>query len=304
MAINLTNLTNVKGWISSPAGSGMSSGDDATLKRLIASCSRQAMSYIGRQAIYRQNITNDTYTGNGSQSLLICQWPVISMTQVLINDVSIPAASNPNSAGWLLQPWDGFSVGRPQLLQLNGYAYQAPIGSGIPYSEGGAPWNNGFTRGSACWNTPQNVVLSYIAGYAVIGEKFTVPAAPYQYTAVQALGTWGQDDGAIYTSTGVALTAVANSPAQGQYSVADNGIYTFNSADSGSAITINYSVVPYDLEQAIIEFVGESYSYKSRIGQKSKSLNGVETASYNIVGVPDRIKTMLNPYKSVIFKRS
>ncbi len=296
MARNLTTLTNLKGWI---GGTGMSAGDDATLNRLIAASSGQIMRYICRQSIFKNVITNDKYTGNGTQSLLVQQWPVITMNQVLVNGVVIPHAADSTVSGWLLQPWDGFSAGRPQMLQLNGYSFEPPVGCGSAYY-GGMPYNGGFTRNDAMTNAKQNVVLSYTTGYLVQGETTTIGGTPYQYTALQLNGTWGQDDG--LTINGVAGVPVASSPTTGQYSVA-TGVYTFAAADTGKTVVLNYSYIPSDIEQACIEMAGESYSYKQRIGQRSKSLGGNETASFNLDGMTQRIKEILNPYKSVIFKR-
>ncbi len=299
MALNLTTLANLKGWIASPVGSGMSSADDATLNRLIAASSGQIMRYIGRQTIFKNAVTNDTYTGNGNQTMLIQQWPVLTLNSVQVNNVMIPAAANSAASGWLLSPWDGHSAGRPQLLSLNGYSFQNPVAYGLPYMDGGSPYNSGFTRNQGMNCTPQNVVLNYICGYST-SETGTIPATPFQITAAQVQGTWGQDDG--LTINGVAGVPVASSPATGQYSVAA-GVYTFAAADTGKAVVMNYSYIPFDLEQACIEMAGESYSYKQRIGQQSKSLNGNETASFNLDGMTQRIKAILNPYRSTIIKR-
>jgi hypothetical protein len=299
MAQNLTNLANLSNWIQSPAGTGQNTADNPTLNRLIAAQSRAIMTYLGRQSIFNNVITNDKYTGNGTQSLLVQQWPVITMNQVLVNNVAIPAALDSTVSGWLLQPWDGFSAGRPQMLQLNGYSFEPPVGCGSSYG-GGMPYNGGFTRNDAMTSAKQNVVLSYTTGYLVQGETVTIPTTPYQITALQANGTWGQDDG--LTIAGVAGVPVASAPTTGQYSVSA-GVYTFAAADTGKAVVLNYSYIPSDIEQACIEWCAEKYMYKGRIGQKSKSLAGQETTSYNIAGMTDSIKVLLQPYKSVIFKR-
>ena len=54
--------------------------------------------------------------------------------------------------------------------------------------------------------------------------------------------TFVEDFGVFYAATGVQLTPVASSPAQGQYMrPASPGTYTFNSADNGAAMLIYYS---------------------------------------------------------------
>lgn len=72
-------------------------------------------------------------------------------------------------------------------------------------------------------------------------QSVTVPSTgPYTVTpTVPNSGTWSQDLGAQYNSSGVSLVYVASSPAQGQYSVS-GGTYTFNAADAGQVIVLNY----------------------------------------------------------------
>jgi hypothetical protein len=296
---NLTTLANVQSWVGTPSGSGFNTQDNANLQRLISSTSMIIMRFLSRQSLFKNIITNDTYTGNGKNTLLIQQWPVIQMNQVLVNNVVIPAAQNNTQAGWLLSPWDGFSAGRPQQLSLNGYNFDSCLGAAYPYY-GGTPFNSGFSRNEAMSSNNQNVVLSYTTGYVVQNEAWNIPATPYQITALQPNGTWGQDDGV--TIAGVAATPVNGTPTTGQYNVAA-GVYTFAAADAGKAVVLNYSYIPADIEQACIEMVGEKYSYKSRIGQKSKSLGGQETTTYNLAGITDSVRAILQPYRSYIIKR-
>ena len=299
--LNLTNLPNLKSWLLSPAaGTPFTTNDDATLNRLISASSTQIMQYLARQTIFKNTVTNDVYTGNVNNSMLIQQWPVITLNSLYINNVLIPQAANNTTSGWLLQPWDGFSSGRPQQLSLNGYSFLPGSCYGEAYYGGGSPYNSGFTRNSGGYSGAQNVVLNYVVGYCVQGEATTIPATPFQYTALQQQGTWGQDDG--HTIAGVAGVPVASAPTTGQYSVV-NGLYTFAAADVGKSVVLNYSYVPFALEQCCIGLAAEFYKYKPRIGQKSQSVGGSETSSYDLSGIPDRIKTALAPYRSIISKR-
>lgn len=69
----------------------------------------------------------------------------------------------------------------------------------------------------------------------------TVPASgPYTLTpAVPNSGTWAQDMGVQYSVSGIFLVPVSSAPAQGQYTVVA-GVYTFNAADHGAALTLNF----------------------------------------------------------------
>jgi hypothetical protein len=71
-------------------------------------------------------------------------------------------------------------------------------------------------------------------------EAGTVAATtPFTYTVANA-ATFVDDGGVLYATTGLPLTQVASSPAEGQYSIS-SGVYTFNSADTGKAILVNYT---------------------------------------------------------------
>lgn len=72
-----------------------------------------------------------------------------------------------------------------------------------------------------------------------LAEAGTVPAStPYTVTVANS-ANFVQDWGVTYASSGLALTPVASSPTQGQYSVAA-GVYTFAAADASAAVLINY----------------------------------------------------------------
>ena len=73
---------------------------------------------------------------------------------------------------------------------------------------------------------------------SAVGEAGTVSATPFTVT-VANVSTFDTDLGVVYAATGTPLTRVASTPAQGQYSVAA-GVYTFNSADTGVAVLIDY----------------------------------------------------------------
>jgi hypothetical protein len=69
------------------------------------------------------------------------------------------------------------------------------------------------------------------------GESGTVASGA---VTVANSATFVEDFGVFYAATGVQLTPVGSSPAQGQYSVSA-GVYNFNSADNGASVLIYYS---------------------------------------------------------------
>lgn len=93
-------------------------------------------------------------------------------------------------------------------------------------------WNNIFFGEAA--TTTGGRVLSF-------QQPGAVPAAsPYTLTpTVPGSGTWNQDAGVFYASTGIQLQPVASGPTTGEYSVSA-GVYTFAAADEGASLLFNY----------------------------------------------------------------
>lgn len=81
---------------------------------------------------------------------------------------------------------------------------------------------------------------SMAAGQTLVAqnEAHPIPATPYQVTVTQS-ATFTVDLGVQNAATGVPLTAVASSPATGQYSHSA-GVYTFAAADTGNNVVISY----------------------------------------------------------------
>jgi hypothetical protein len=269
---DLTTLTNVKAWLGVTQ-----TNTDAVLQRLISQCSRMILNYLQRPSLISQTYTDVTDGAGGSHEFLD-NWPVTAVSQVVVDGQVIPESvmqigQNSQVAGWRFEAWDGFGPGSQQPVELIGHKFR-------------------------CGRL--NVSIAYTAGYLVAGEAQTVAQVgeAYQVTASQLIGPWAADGGVTYAN-GSALAAVVSSPAQGQYSVAD-GVYTFNAADVGQAVLLSYSFTPADLEDACINWVSERFRYRDRIGQKTKSLGGQETASYDLSDIPGYIKAQLQPYAKVL----
>ncbi len=267
----LTTLNTVKAWLNVNTTT-----DDLLLTRLITQISGATLNYLARPAI-----TQETYTelrdGVGNNRLVLRNWPVISITSLTVGSQTIPQATTLTSSGYTLATWDGTSAGLPQEITLRGYQ---------------------FCRGRS------NIQIVYQAGYVIQNEPQTVPSTtPYSLNVDAPYGSWAQDEGVTYTN-GTPLTAVTSSPTVGQYTVtsdgAGNAIYTFSSSDSGEGILISYSFTPADLEQAVLEWIGERYKYKDRIGQTTRGLGGSETAGYSLKGIPDYIQVVFDSYRKFL----
>lgn len=285
----LTTLANVKQYI---YGAGQTATtDDKYLQQTLNQLSGAILDYIQRPVLFKKQYT-ERRDGVGNTSMTLRNYPVLSVSSLTVagsltgsygfasGTQTIPAASSIGQAGYIIDLWDGTIADNPHRITLNGYC---------------------FPRGK------NNVQVVYTAGYSLT-ESYTISSATTssgaagldKYTALQPYGTWGQDDGVVYASSGSSLTSLPSStssvPTAGQY-VVTNGVYQFSGADNGLAVNISYSYIPSALEQACIQWVAERYSYKSRIGQRSKSLGGNETASYDLKAMPDFVALMVNPYR-------
>jgi hypothetical protein len=285
-ASDLAILSDVKTWLA--GSSGLGSSDDALLARLITDVSGAIYAYLCRSTLLPR-VVNERYDGNGKERLYLRNYPVTAISSLVIGQTAITAAPTPGvgvswQAGYLLDPWDGTPPGWPQALDLRGHHFHPGR---------------------------QNVLVSYAAGYQVVGEPATVPANPGPYTCTPAApyGPWGSDQGVTYAN-GTALTPVTSAPTQGQYQVvitntpdtsppAYSIAYTFAAADAGAAVLISYGFIPASINNACIEWVAERYRYRSRVGQSSQTVTGQMTSAYSLKGVPDFIKASLDPYKAV-----
>lgn len=285
--MNLTTLTNVKNYLSIT-----NTNSDVILNRLVASLSSMAMSYMQRPS-FALTTYNEYHSGVGNRKIMLRNWPAISVSAVQISQASygsggsmfgqsgllsppqnIPPSPSWGQAGFSLQPFDSTTAGAPQNVTLSGYA---------------------FPRGI------DNVLITYQAGYCVQNELQTVPATPaYVITPSQVNGSWSGDNGVTYKSNGVALTAVSSAPSVGQYippTYGTNSTYTFAAADEGQQMLINYNYVPFDLENAVIDMIGERFRYMSRIGEQSHSVGGQVTTSFIVKALTDFDKLALDPYR-------
>jgi hypothetical protein len=239
------------------------SNDDVLLQRLIDSASTFVYSYLNLDTFAKSQY-DEMYDAHGGTFMVLRQEPAISIVSLSINGTPVPAASGDGKT----TPFTNGYVLFRQSLVLYGWC---------------------FPR---CRNA---VYVSYMAGYAITNEPQTVPgSATYTVTVNE---TWLTDEGV--TLNGVAMTAVAANPGVNQYSVVD-GVYTFNPAQANANVLVSYSYCPADINQAVIELVGERYRYKDRIGHSSKSLGGQETVAFQANTVPSFIKDMLNKYIRVV----
>lgn len=261
---DLTTLANVKAWLAPSSGT-LSDAVDPMLSRLIASASSFVLGYISRSIVVADY--DEWYDSGGQNFLNLRQWPVLSVASVQFASVTIDteATGVPPLNGWRLIP--------PTRLMVTNYT---------------------FPRGRSC------VRVQYEAGYRITGESHVVPEIPDPAAplTVQTNFTSLLDLG-VTLADGTPLVAVTGVPGAGEYSVVD-GLYTFNDAQAEETVLITYSYVPADLDQAVVELVGERYRQRDRIGMNSKSLPNGESVSFLVKDMNAYTRRTVDLYRRVI----
>ena len=263
------------------------------LSQLIGSMTGLIYGKLSRSRVYSHTHTR-YFNGVGNMQLVLPDYPVTSISSVQIGQAVIqpsvvplagaaqPSGTNP-CYGYTFTPWNGGLPGANAVLEFRGGYF--PVGV-------------------------QNVQVVYTAGYLIQAEAWTVPStSPYQITVLQPEGIWSRDNGVTYAN-GTPLQAVSTITGPGQYIIGPDstpGLYTFGAADAGAAILISYSFIPAPLEEACIQMVNERYSYRSRIGEVSKSLGGQESVRFLRGGrntgnnsLPPEVMDLISDYISVL----
>lgn len=247
-------------------GGGVVGISDPLVQRLISACSTYLQNVMGR-LIASQTYTQ-TFNGQGMPTMILPQTPVTAIATLQADGLTI-AARAPLTTPSVTNNGYGYTFQSAGQLALTGYC---------------------FPRGY------NNVAVTWNGGYLVPAEAQTIPAtAPYTLTT---MAQWSAGDrGVTIASTGAALTKVTSAPAQGEYSV-DGSVYTFNAADAGVAVLLAYAFVPYDVEQACIDTIGDWFRYRSRIGVTSMGIEGqtISVQSFAMSAIPSRAKGIVEQY--------
>ncbi|MGD0867881.1 MAG: hypothetical protein ABSA49_20285, partial [Rhizomicrobium sp.] len=222
--------------------------------------------------------------GTGSSSMTLKQWPVLGVSSLIVGDMNIPLAPAVGTIplpttnfgiGYVVEQWDGAPPGRPQTLSMRGQSFGLQGASNM-----------------------QNVQIVYRAGYQVTAEPQMVSGGVASVSA--PYGNWASDAGVAYAN-GAALAKVAGSPTVGQYALDPTaGTYDFNSGDDGASVLISYGYIPSDLADACIELVAERFKYSERIGERTHSLGGNETVSFDTTRFTPLVAAALQPYRNLL----
>jgi hypothetical protein len=288
MPEQLTSLASAKVWLGAAAGSQM----DALLVGLINRMSAQVLGYLNRDSLVLRQYS-DTFSGQGQCRQFTKNWPIVSVEAVVVGTLTMTPASlitpgldpgvtsySETANSYRFPTWDGIPPGGPGMVELIG---------------------NSFHRGH------QNCLIQYHAGYGTQAESHVIPAGG-ALQVNQTYGTFNTDQAVTDNATPPAIFAFRANTAQadlltGQYSLDLNtsGGYLFATADVGRTVLIDYSWVPYSVEQVVLEMIAESNRRRTSPGVVSHSLAGQESATYDKRGaLPGWAAQALQSYSMVL----
>ncbi len=236
-----------------------SQGSDPLITRLIPSASSLVQNFCSR-IFPITSYSGLLMDGSGSDTLVLPDYPIISVSSLTVDGVSIPAASSMQSTGYVSDDKAIFLASGQRIR-----------------------------RGR------RNVQVSFQAGYRQTVQA-VIPAGNSPALLVQDPGS----PSTIYSITqasGTAMTSTANSPASGQYQFAPPQI-NFAAADAGTSISIDMAFIPAAVEQACIEVVGLAVKRRDNLGIRSKTL-AQETISFDMSAINTSAVQALQPYRRV-----
>ncbi len=79
----------------------------------------------------------------------------------------------------------------------------------------------------------------------------------------------------------------------------EHGFFPYGVSNVTVTYSAGYAATPGDVEQAVIELVGERFRARERIGLTAKGLGGQETTSFSAKPFNDTIAALLAPYRRI-----
>lgn len=312
------------------ASSSISAQNAGVLQKAISSLSLEFLRRIGRAAqngsvpaaspLNQAVAYNETYTGNGNELLQLRNFPILSVSSVLIFGQTLPQSSGPNNFGFYIED-SGRYLGYRNGPLLTGLSPQG--WGGFSRSPAGYPGKYGWPKGIDC------IQVQYSAGFAaqpVANELQTVPAQPPAWVANTVYAT-GQ---LIFDGTNVQMCQVVAGNQQSAKSGTSTPSWSAK-PDSGTAdgallYWINqgapYTIVVFNLpwisDSGVSYFssgdpltsvqtaptVGQYYAMGSGVYLFNSADAGQQVKiSYLTAGTPEDVQLAMLRWVNLIYKR-
>ena len=150
--VDLTTLAAVKDYLAQDQGAviapGADTADDLKIQAIITGCSQMWLTKTGRASLNSVGTYSEFYDGNGSIRLFLDNYPVVSVTNLQVNNQTIPQSTAVGVGGWFIE-----RPGRSIAIR--------PRGAGGLQTTLGYPcgWQYQFTMGIG------NVLVQYTGGF-------------------------------------------------------------------------------------------------------------------------------------------
>lgn len=157
---DLVELDDVKSWLGIES---TNNDDDGILQLLISSFSRYVLNRTGQQSFTTVNAYTEIYDGNNGTRLFLRNYPIVSVSSLLVGATTVPQSLGLTLSGWYIDP----SL-KSLALRRNSYGHQTPTS---------IIWSGMFQRGQG------NIQVSYTAGFTSV--PFDLQQAVMSVVAIQ-----------------------------------------------------------------------------------------------------------------------
>lgn len=217
----------------------VATADASVIASMITNYSQNVLTRTGRRNLSRILNFTETYSGSGSETLMLRNYPILAVSSVAIGGISVPASSGATNAGFIIDP-----SGSQAAISIRGGGRYGN------WSAGESPWRGGGWGGG---NAPplglpqyrfaegvQNVLVSYTAGYAldVPAEPQTVPVD--SIAGALTSGSFEPQESivqAVTNATATVLAASSTSLSIGAVSGSADGTHAWTGSSSGAVFT-------------------------------------------------------------------
>ena len=141
-SIDLVTLDDAKSWLDIPEDN---TDDDGLIQIVITGFSQYVLNRTG-MASFGVNTYTDIYDGNGAQELFLRNYPVTSVTSVIVGNYTVPQSTGLTIPGWYIDPHQ-----KSIVLRSGGWGFYMTVPSSI--------YPQSFMTGRG------NIQVIYQAGY-------------------------------------------------------------------------------------------------------------------------------------------
>lgn len=263
--------------------------DDAQLQDFIDGASVEFLTQTSLPYVAETDFT-ERRNGTGTNRMTMRNRPLISISSLAINNVSISASPDGVQGGYYFDP------AGTVIYLIGGYTRTSSIFASIGFQ--GYPGR--FAKGFG------NIFVNGTAGYAnqPASVSAIIPAAQppslviYYFNPAFVLMVVSAGVTILNQNTNTPMTLVTGTPATGEYALNPDGTIVFAAADTGVPVLITYTQigVPADIQKCVYEMVGWVYKNRDRIGKSSARFADNLTEAYKTTPFSDMSKLTIQRY--------